>query len=75
MVKYKFTNRLYVKVAGLKAKKGFKNKTKQVLDKSLIYPKITIGVEVVNNYIRSKKVPFLTMDEEVMRWADHKNHS
>ncbi len=74
LVKYKLINRLYIKISNLRAKKAFKNKTKQVIDKSLIHPKITVGIDVINNYIGSKKVPFITMDEDAMRWANYDKH-
>jgi hypothetical protein len=73
-VKCKFVNYLFLKVYNFRSERAFKNKTKQVIDKSLIYPKITIRIEAINNYIRSKRMPFTTMDEDVMRWANHNNH-
>ena len=73
-VKCKFVNYLFLKVIKFRAGRAFKNKTKQVIDKSLIHPKITIEIDAINNYIRSKRVPFTTMDEDVMRWANHNNH-
>ena len=74
LIKYRFINRLYIKINGRRALRSFKNATKQVLDKSLIHPKLTFDIDAINNFVRSTKVPFITLDEIAMRWADHKNH-
>lgn len=74
LLEYRLTNRLYIKINRLKAQRLIKNSAKQVLDKSLIYPKLTFNIDTINNFVRSKKVPFITLDEIAMRWADHKKH-
>ena len=74
LLTYRLINRLYIKINEFRAARHFKNELKQVLDKSLIHPKLTFNIDTINNFVRSKKVPFITLDEIAMRWADHKNH-
>ncbi len=72
--KYKFSNLLRIKLNNLRRKRANAKKNKQITAESLIHPKITVGIDVINSYIRSKGVSFITMDEETMRWANHNSH-
>jgi hypothetical protein len=74
ILKYKFSREIYRSINRLKSKKIFRNNTRELLDKSLLMPNVVFHKADIVDFIKSKKVPFLSDDELVIRWANHSGH-
>ncbi len=73
-LKFKFFHKSYRNIIRLKSQRAFANNRRELLDKSLYQPDIVFHKADIVDFIKSKKVPFLSDDELVMRWANHGGH-
>lgn len=62
------------KIREFKVKKSLKPKRAQLLNKVLLNPNLTIECRLLDDFIRSKGVSFITEDELAMKWAEHSGH-
>ena len=69
--KLKFPGKIYRKIVSIKSNRFFNLKGQELLNESMLHPKITVDANALRNYLVSKAVPLITDDESIARWCGH----
>ena len=69
--KLRFPGKIYRKIVGRRSKKYLNSKSQELLNESMLHPKITIDANALKNYLEHKAVPLITEDELIARWCGH----
>ena len=69
--KLRFPGKIYRKIVSIKSNRFFNFKGRELLNESMLHPKITVDANALRNYLVSKGVPLITEDELIARWCGH----
>jgi len=68
--KLNFLRKIYRKIVK-ESNRFFNLKGQELLNESMLHPKITVDANALRNYLVSKAVPLITDDESIARWCGH----
>lgn len=69
--KLKLPIKLHRQILGKRYASSSKSKSQELLNESMLHPKITIDAKDLQNYLSSKAVALITEDELIARWCGH----